>query len=217
MVTLYGSDNGSRAITSPLQPTLRGSWSGFMRPKKTPLVRNFARNEGRWESARRSSQGGFRIDRDTVNEWEEDLAPPSPSDIERLTVWLAVRTQGPSRERDEYTTLIQPMQRKRERLGISRAELSISLGVSKPQVYNWEEGHACPSPDSQEKIARWLAEDVPVRVSRKDQVRDLVQRMIERRLLMQMSRSKMASSIGVTSSKRLQLGRGRNPPKQGEL
>ena len=142
----------------------------------------------------------FRIDRDTVNEWEEDLAPPSPSDIERLTVWLAVRTQGPSRERDEYTTLIQPMQRKRERLGISRAELSISLGVSKPQVYNWEEGHACPSPDNQEKIARWLAEDVPVRVSRKDQVRDLIQRMIERRLLMQMSRSKMASSIGVTSS-----------------
>ncbi|MFW5934107.1 MAG: helix-turn-helix transcriptional regulator [Actinomycetota bacterium] len=48
------------------------------------------------------------------------------------------------------------MRAQRKRLGLSVADLAASCGVTRAAVYQWEDGHACPRPAQQLRIAKAL-------------------------------------------------------------
>ena len=150
---------------------------------------------------------------ETVGYWEVDLSIPHPAARIRILNWLNEEVTCPAVWPWDGEEMGKRIRDRRLALEMSQPQLAEQFGVSTGTVGSWERGRT-PSHTQRMLVSAWLAEEVPVRMPRQAQTKALVQRMMDRRQALRISRRKMARSMGVSQTDVHYWEQGRTLPNE---
>ena len=150
---------------------------------------------------------------ETVGHWEVDLSIPHPAARIRILNWLNEEVTCPAVWPWDGEEIGKRIRDRRLALEMSQPQLAEQFGVSTGTVGSWERGRT-PSHTQRRLVSAWLAEEVPVRMPRQAQTKALVQRMMDRRQALRISRRKMARNMGVSQTDVHYWEQGRTLPNE---
>ncbi|MCU1461439.1 MAG: helix-turn-helix domain protein [Acidimicrobiales bacterium] len=102
----------------------------------------------------------LRVSEETVRLWERGSVQPSPDNLARLIVVLAidaVQWTKTESQPPEAPPMARRLRQERQGRGITQAEVGRLLGVPQPTYAGWETGRSTPSAHFFASLARFLA------------------------------------------------------------
>ena len=131
-----------------------------------------------------------------IGNWERNAAIPSPSNLGRISKWLAedVPERPDTQQAEDFA---QRIREKRREWGMNLTELAKYLGVDRTTVREWENGFHLPTCANVRRLRLWFVEDAPEKPDRMSKYIELGAHIKEKRKALGITQAQLAKHLGV--------------------